>query len=124
MGRYKQRKGDREPAVIANDVGNDAGDWQSRVNAILDANLHRRVNGRVASKRTMEHNRTVINHAFQTWHNKLNHQIKVPQNLTDRHVQVLVRYWYEEGKAATTMRNDLSARYQMSGEERFSGHSR
>jgi site-specific recombinase XerD len=89
-------------------VGNDAGDWQSRVNAILDANLHRRVNGRVASKRTMEHNRTVINHAFQTWHNKLNHQIKVPQNLTDRHVQVLVRYWYEEGKAASTMRGDLS----------------
>ncbi|WP_429364555.1 phage integrase N-terminal domain-containing protein [Paraburkholderia sp. GAS32] len=89
-------------------MGADADGWFSRVDAILKANLHRRVNGRVAANRTMQHNRTVIEHAFDTWHNKLNHKIKVPQNLTDRHVQVLVRYWYEEGKAASTMRGDLS----------------
>ena len=72
VGRYKQRKGERELAAVANEVGNDADDWQSRVNAILEANLHRRVNGRVASNRTMEHNRTVIDCAFNTWHDKLN----------------------------------------------------
>jgi hypothetical protein len=53
-------------------MGKGADDWQSRVNEILDANLHRRFNNRVASHRTVEHNRTVINCAFNTWHDKLN----------------------------------------------------
>jgi site-specific recombinase XerD len=89
-------------------LGDEPDGWRSRVEAILKANVHRRVNGRVASHRTVEHNKTVIFCAFDTWHNKLNHKIKIPQKLTDRHVQVLVRYWYEEGKAASTMNNDLS----------------
>ncbi|BCG05176.1 hypothetical protein PPGU19_097440 (plasmid) [Paraburkholderia sp. PGU19] len=88
--------------------GDEPDGWRSRVEAILKANVYRRVNGRVAAHRTVEHNTTVIFCAFDTWHNKLNHKIKIPQKLTDRHVQVLVRYWYEEGKAASTMNNDLS----------------
>ncbi|MEM5383526.1 phage integrase N-terminal domain-containing protein [Paraburkholderia phymatum] len=108
MGRYKLRQGKRATVAVASTPDEDAESWRSRVRAIVDANINKRVNGQVASLRTREHNRNVIKCAFETWHSKLNHKVKVPQNLTDRHIQVLVQYWYEEGKAASTMRNDLS----------------
>lgn len=107
MSRYKLRSTGSEPRVD-DTLDNDPDGWRKRVDAILQANIRRRVNGRVAAHRTVEHNTTVIFCAFDTWHNKLNHKVKKPQNLTERHVQVLVRYWYEQGKAASTMNNDLS----------------
>jgi site-specific recombinase XerD len=99
-------KNDRNNHVDANGGTNPVG-WRDKVQALIDANAHRRVNGRVAAHRTQEHNATVIFNAMKTLH-ALNHPVKDPYNLKDRHVQLLVDYWYEEGKAASTMRNDLS----------------
>jgi hypothetical protein len=70
MSQYKLRSGDRGPEVEDATLGDEPDGWRSRVEAILKANVHRRVNGRVASHRTVEHNKTVIFCAFDTWHNK------------------------------------------------------
>lgn len=82
--------------------------WKAMVQEIITANVHKRVNGRVASNRTMEHNATVIFVAMKTLHYKLNAPVKNPYNLRDKHIEKLVVYWLQEGKAAATMRNDLS----------------
>jgi integrase len=74
---------------------------------IINANGHKRIDGRVASNRTKQHNAIVIQKAFDTLHNVLRAPIQ-PHNLGDRHIAKLVQYWYEEGRAARTMRNDLS----------------
>ncbi|WP_166618377.1 integrase domain-containing protein [Paraburkholderia madseniana] len=97
------------------DRTNDAGEkgatetkgWKAQLQEIIDANVHKRVNGRVASNRTMEHNATVLFVAFKTMHYKLG-LTPLPRNIAERHIRTLARYWYEEGRAAATMRNDLS----------------
>jgi hypothetical protein len=82
--------------------------WKALVQEIISANVHRRVNGRVASHRTMEHNATVIFVAMKTLHEKLRMPVKNPYNLGDKHIQKLVQFWYLAAKAPKTMRNHLS----------------
>lgn len=108
MGRYKARRSDRNAATFAVTAAEGKDGWRERVNAIVDANINVRVNGKTASNRTVEHNKSVIKCAFETWRDKLGFKISVPQNMQDRHVQALVQYWYDQGKAPTTMRGDLS----------------
>lgn len=108
MGRYKARRSDRNAATFAVTAAEGKDGWRERVNAIVEANINVRVNGKTASNRTVEHNKSVIKCAFETWRDKLGFKISVPQNMQDRHVQALVQYWYDQGKAPTTMRGDLS----------------
>ncbi|MFP3637912.1 integrase domain-containing protein [Paraburkholderia sp. SIMBA_054] len=82
--------------------------WRTLVQEVISANVKKRVNGKVASNRTQELNARVIFHAFNTWHEKLGMRIMNPYNLGEKHITALARFWYEEGKAASTMRNDLS----------------
>ncbi|CAN7804296.1 integrase domain-containing protein [Paraburkholderia hospita] len=81
--------------------------WKAQLQEIIDENGHKRVNGKVASHRTRQHNAEVLFVVFKTLHQKLNLPI-YPRNIAERHVKTLVRYWYTEVRAAATMRNELS----------------
>ncbi|SOE87402.1 Integrase [Burkholderia sp. YR290] len=97
--------GEAQSASIATEKS--AG-WRTLVQEVISANVAKRVNGKVAANRTQELNARVIFHSFNTWHEKLGMRIMKPQNLAEKHITALVRFWYQEDKAASTMRNDLS----------------
>jgi Integrase/Phage integrase, N-terminal len=97
----------RDGDVGSQPTTKESGGIRAAVQALIDANGHKRVDGRVASNRTKQHNAEVIHKAFRTLHGEFGMKI-MPHNLADRHIAKLVQYWYEEGKAARTMRNDLS----------------
>src|SRR5471032_1290816 len=42
-------------------------------------------------------------------------RIQEPQNLSDKHIRALVRYWYEQGKKPKTMIGDLSVWRKFAG---------
>ncbi|QCP47864.1 hypothetical protein FAZ95_00890 [Trinickia violacea] len=110
MAKYEREIDDRKAGASkygGDKVASEAKGWRDRVQEIITANVHKRVNGRVASNRTMEHNATVIFSAMNTLH-RLGYPVKNPYNLGDKHVRTLVQHWYEEDKAASTMRNELS----------------
>jgi integrase len=81
--------------------------WKAELQEIINANVHKRANSGQASNRTMELNARVLFAVFKTLHHKLNRPIH-PRNLAEAHIKLLAQYWYTEGKAPTTMRNEIS----------------
>ncbi|MEI6002890.1 integrase domain-containing protein [Paraburkholderia bengalensis] len=107
MTRFDIRSEAGKPHIRPIAIPKPAG-WRALVQEVISPNVKKRVNGRVASHRTQELNSRVIFHCFNTWHQQLGMRIMNPYNLAEKHIAALVRYWYEEQKAASTMRNDLS----------------
>lgn len=81
--------------------------WKAELKELIDANVHTRANKRQASNRTVELNARVLFAIFKTLHHKLNRPI-LPRNLAEAHIKLLAQYWYTEGKAPATMRNEIS----------------
>lgn len=81
--------------------------WESKVNEILAEHSVRRVNGRIASERTKTMTKEVIYAAFRRLHS-LGLKIENPQNLGNRHIEILVKDWYSKGKKPKTLQNELS----------------
>lgn len=81
--------------------------WKTNVNAFLDQYAKVRVNGKVASDRSMELDRSVLYRSFDRWH-KLGYRIESPQNIKPHHIQILVKDWWKDGQSPKTMQNDLS----------------
>jgi integrase len=98
---------DERPNDVSDKGAPETKGWKAQLQEIIDGNVHKRVNNKVASNRTMQHNSEVLFVIFKTLHYKLNFPI-LPRNIAERHVKTLVRYWYEERRAAATMRNELS----------------
>jgi integrase len=89
--------------------------WKAKFEAVLKEHGATRVNGAVASERTKAHNADVIFNGLHVWHEELAMRIQEPQNLSDKHIRALVRYWYEQGKKPKTMIGDLSVWRKFAG---------
>lgn len=82
--------------------------WKQKVNAIMDSAGTRRVNGKVASERTQTLTKEVVYAAIRLLH-ELGYKIQDPKNLGERHIEILVKYWwYCKRKKIKTIQNELS----------------
>lgn len=82
-------------------------EWESKVNQILVEHSAKRTNGRIASERTKTMTKEVVYAAFRRLH-WLGLKIENPQNLGNRHIEILVNDWYSKGKKPKTIQNELS----------------
>lgn len=82
--------------------------WEPHVNAVLAAHSSTRVNGGVASEQTQDVTKEYVYNFFNTlW--KLGYKVQKPENVGERHVEAVVRYWWNERKVSPkTMQNYLS----------------
>lgn len=67
----------------------------------------KRVNGEAASERTQELTQKVVYANLRILH-KLGYQLEDIQNLGDKHIEAIVRYWWENKYAPKTMQNNFS----------------
>jgi site-specific recombinase XerC len=74
---------------------------------ILKENAYARMNGRVASQRTVTAYTEVLNMAFDQLAD-LGFNLQNPKNLTEQHVTALCQYWHSEGKQVSTIQEYLS----------------
>lgn len=85
----------------------DAHPLKSQINAILKENASTRTNGRVASERTKsaigEHIHANFNHL-----NRLGFKMRNPHNLSEKHIEALCNYWYENKYSPKTIQSNLS----------------
>lgn len=81
--------------------------WKTNVNAFLEQYCRTRVNGKVASDRSYDLDKSVLNRSFDRWH-KLGYRIESPLNIKPHHIEVLVRDWWKDNQAPKSMQNDLS----------------
>ena len=79
----------------------------AQLNDLLAKHANERVNGKVASMRTQELTHDVLHKVFKDL-KRLGYHLEKPQNIGDRHIEALVKLWHEEGKANSTMQNQLS----------------
>lgn len=88
-------------------VPGSIGEAHFRLNAILAANVHKRVDGTVASQGTItakgETLHTCIN---DLW--RIGRKITNPENLSHSHIEGLCRYWHEKSLAVSTRNARLS----------------
>lgn len=82
--------------------------WQQKVNAVFESHASKRVNGKKASDRTQEMTHDVVFASFRRLH-MLGHKIQNPNNLGEKHIEILVHdWWYTQKKSQKTIQNDLS----------------
>lgn len=82
--------------------------WKKKVAELLAKHAAKRVNGKVASMETQETTRDILFANFRKL-DTMGLRINNPENLSEKHIRALVRYWYyEEKKANKTMQNQLS----------------
>jgi integrase len=103
-----------QDAVDMNVEGGDMSGWKEEkaklhgeLSTILSKFAGTRVNGKVASKRTMTAYGQVLRMCFNTLH-KLGFHLQNPRNLNDRHIQALCRYWHESDLQPSTKKEYLS----------------
>lgn len=66
-----------------------------------------RVNGAPASERTQEFTQKVIYASMRTLH-RLGYKLERIENLSDKHIEALVRYWHDNNYAPKTIQNNFS----------------
>uniref|UniRef100_UPI002AB31D42 phage integrase N-terminal domain-containing protein n=1 Tax=Paraburkholderia sp. J69-2 TaxID=2805437 RepID=UPI002AB31D42 len=81
--------------------------WRGELQKLIDRHAGVRMNGNVASFRTRELTAKTLFAVFNTLH-LLGYRLQNPANLGARHVDALVKHWYAEGRAVSTMQNELS----------------
>lgn len=77
------------------------------LSTILREHAGTRVNGKVASERTMTSYGQVLRMCFNTLH-ELGHHLQNPRNLNDNHIRELCRHWHKNDKKVSTMQEYLS----------------
>jgi integrase len=83
------------------------GGWRRELQTIVNRHAGVRVNGNVASHRTRELTASVLFAVFGTLAG-LGFKLQNPRNLGERHIEALVRHWHWQGRAVSTMQNELS----------------
>ncbi len=83
------------------------GGWRRELQIIVNRHAGVRVNGNVASHRTRELTASVLFAVFGTLAG-LGFKLQNPRNLGERHIEALVRHWHWQGRAISTMQNELS----------------
>ena len=82
--------------------------WISKVNGVLKQHGGIRKNGKVASDRTQTATKEVIYTAMRMLH-KMGYKLQDPKNLSERHIESLVRqWWFEDKKTPKTLEGYLS----------------
>ena len=81
--------------------------WQRALQAIIDANNKKRLDGKVSSNRTQEERAEVIFRGFETLR-ELGYKLHNPSNFKPKHMQVLGYYWEEKGLSPATIQNAIS----------------
>ncbi|APR93803.1 hypothetical protein PATSB16_04590 [Pandoraea thiooxydans] len=89
--------------------------WRNQLQALIDAHAGVRVNGKVASFRTRDVAATEVFAAFNTLRESLGFKLQSPRNLSEKHIQALVNHWYRNGRAVSTIRQNLSILRKFSG---------
>lgn len=74
---------------------------------VIDKNGLIRLNGKVASIRTVEFSRQVVRESCRRLHT-LGYYIIDINSLKEKHIDALVRDWHEKGLSNKTMQNQLS----------------
>lgn len=81
---------------------------------ILKEHAYKRVNGRVASERTVTAYTEVLKKCFDHL-NDLGYKLQNPRNLNETHINALCNLWHSEGKQASTMQEYISKLRVFSG---------
>jgi len=79
----------------------------TKLNEIIDANAHIRVNGKVSSHRTATAYGEGLRPAFKLLR-ELGYRIQDPRNIEEKHIKALCVEWYEKKKAPKTIQGYLS----------------
>jgi integrase len=79
----------------------------TKLNALLAKNAPTRVNGSVASERTMTAAGDSLHASFKRLI-KLGYRLQDPENLTTKHIEALCKDWYKEGFKPKTIQGNLS----------------
>jgi len=79
----------------------------TKLNEIVGIYAKKRVNGEVASDRTMDSCGQVLRTCFRNLV-KLGYKIQEPENLTEKHIAKLCEHWYGTGISKSTMQERLS----------------
>lgn len=79
----------------------------TKLNEIIDANAHIRVNGKVSSHRTATAYGEGLRPAFKLLP-ELGYRIQDPRNIEEKHIKALCVEWYEKKKAPKTIQGYLS----------------
>ena len=77
------------------------------VDAVIDAHAVTRINGRVASIRTIEYSRQVLRESCRRL-DGLGFLLNEITGLKEKHIDAIVRSWHEQGLTNKTMQNQLS----------------
>jgi integrase len=91
--------------------------YKAKFQPVVDKHGATRRNGAVASNRTQAHNAEVIFRGLRILHDLLARPMRIqePENLSDKHIQALVDYWYSQGRKPKTMTVDLSVWRKFAG---------
>jgi len=82
--------------------------WMSKVNGVLKEHGGLRQDGKVASERTQEATKEVVYASIRLLH-AMGYALQDPKNLSEKHIQSLVRrWWFEDKRAPKTIENNLS----------------
>lgn len=83
------------------------GRFVATADAAIDKYGSQRVNGKVASLRTIEFSRQVLRETCRRLH-KLGFYLSDVANMREKHIDAVVRSWHAQGLANKTMQNQLS----------------
>lgn len=86
--------------------------WEQNVQALLDEYAGKRVNGKVASHKTVKHTTEVLFNFFHTLH-RLGYQVQHPKNVGERHIEAAVRHWHFDKKLAPKSLQDYTSRLRV-----------
>lgn len=83
--------------------------WKQNLQAVLDQVVGKRLNGKVASHKTIKHTTEVLFNFFHTLHH-LGNKVQDPKNVGSRHIEAAVRYWWHEKKLKPKTIEDYTSR--------------
>lgn len=86
--------------------------WKTKVMDAIEEHGRKRVNGKVASHKTVKHTKEVLFTFFNNLH-ALGYKVEDPKNVGERHIEAIVRYWYFEKKLKIKTIEDYPSRVRI-----------
>lgn len=81
--------------------------YKDNVCDFVEKYAKKNMDGTVAGSGSQAIDQQIMMKSFKRWH-ALGYKIQSPENITQKHMEVLVRDWFNDGHAVKTMDNDLS----------------
>ncbi|MFP3801944.1 phage integrase N-terminal domain-containing protein [Paraburkholderia sp. SIMBA_027] len=83
------------------------GGWRGELQKLIDQHAGVRMDGKFASYRARELTAKTLFSVFNSL-NEMGFKLQNPRNLGARHVEALVKHWHSQGRAVSTVQNELS----------------